>query len=113
MRLSRHRTNAVQGLRLVAEFLEREYGNAYLNEASRIEVQYCVLEEDKESARADFNEAREHLKGFDGYYYGAEYSERDRDDEDHNSIQHVAELSFADNTVVYSVLWIERLEDEA
>ena len=111
--LSKHRANAVQGLHLLAEFLEREHGNAYLNEASRVEVQYCVLESDRESARADFNEAREHLKSFDQYYFGAQFAERDRHDEEHNSIQHVAELSFAENTVVYSVLWIERLEDEA
>jgi len=103
-----HRTDAVAGLRALASFLEDGYAHAKLNEYSRIDVNYCVLEEDNRKARAEFLE----LANFMHAASGAVDADFIKSVGEYNGdLHHVAALEFANRAVAYQVTWIEKTGD--
>jgi hypothetical protein len=103
-----HRGNAVTGLRALADFLYTYDLSAKLNTASRITVQYCILEEDNAEARREFT----HLMGF-MFDAARQFNARCTSDtrEHADTRQHTADLIFGNGTVAYQVLWIEKTEE--
>jgi hypothetical protein len=103
-----HRAHTVAGFHKLADFLYEYDEAARLNTASRIDIQCSILEEDKDSAREEFNEVAEFLREV-RRDWSAEFSE------DHNvydtSTHHIAMLTFGAGTVAYRVVWIEKTGD--
>ena len=103
-----HHTDAVAGLRALAEFLEEANDDAKLNEYSRIDVNYCVLEEDPRKARAEFLE----LANFMNAASGAVDADFVKSVGEYNGdLHYVAALEFANGAVAYQVTWIEKTEE--
>jgi hypothetical protein len=104
-----HRANAVAGLRALASFLDDGYAHAKLNEYSRIDVNYCVLEGDRRKARAEFRE----LANFMNAASGSVDADFIKSVGEYNGdLHHVAALEFANGAVAYQVTWIEKTQDE-
>jgi hypothetical protein len=103
-----HRHNTVTGFRALADFLAEFKSIAPLNTASRIDVQYSILEEDDDKAREEYNELV-HFMGDIVKYFRAEVSAASHVYED--AMHHTVRLTFGAGTVAYTVLWIERKED--
>jgi hypothetical protein len=103
-----HRHNTVTGFRALADFLAEFKSIALLNTASRIDVQYSILEEDDDKAREEYRELV-HFMGDAVKHIHAEFSAAPHvyDDATH----HTARLTFGAGTVSYTALWIERKED--
>jgi hypothetical protein len=103
-----HRHNTVTGFRALADFLAEFKSIAPLNTASRIDVQYSILEEDDDKAREEYRELV-HFMGDAVKHIHAEFSAASHvyDDATH----HTARLTFGAGTVSYTALWIERKED--
>jgi hypothetical protein len=103
-----HRAHTVAGLHKLADFLYEYDDSARLNTASRIDIQYSVLEEDNDAARAEFADAAEFLREV-RRDWTAEFSE------EHNvydtNTHHIAMLTFGAGTVAYRVVWIEKTGD--
>jgi hypothetical protein len=103
-----HHTDAVAGLRALAEFLEEANDDAKLNEYSRIDVNYCVLEEDPRKARTEFLE----LANFMNAASGSVDADFIKSVGEYNGdLHYVAALEFASGTVAYQVTWIEKTGD--
>lgn len=105
---NQHYHNTAQGLIHLSEFLNNRFMQAPLNVASRVEVNYSILQSDPEDARQEFAEWSKYLRECDGSYWGAKFVETRRVYADNPTTHHVAELQFADNHVAYRVVWIER-----
>jgi hypothetical protein len=102
-----HRRRTVAGLRDLADFLHEYDESAELHPTSHIEATRCILEGDAHMARAMFDDAVEFM--FDYASDGSTpFLRIDRPHE--GTMQHVASLSFGDDTVVYRVQWIEHIE---
>jgi hypothetical protein len=102
------RADAVAGIRALADFLEEANDGAKLNEYSRIDVNYCVLEEDPRKARTEFLE----LANFMNAASGSVDADFVKSVGDYNGdLHHVAALEFANGAVAYQVTWIEKTGD--
>jgi len=100
-----HRAHTVAGFHKLADFLYEYDESAPLNTASRIDVQYSILEEDDDKARAEFNDTAEFMREV-RRDVSAEFSE------EHNvydtNTHHIAMLTFGAGTVAYRAVWIEK-----
>jgi len=103
-----HRDNIVSGFESLAEFLCDYPISASLNTASRVDVQYSILEEDNDKAREEYN-GLVHFMGDVVNGINAEFSAH-ANVYDTNT-HHVARLTFGAGTVAYQVLWIEKTGD--
>lgn len=104
--LSDHRIDVTYGLYALKNFLADNPISIPLNEASRNEIQYCVLQKDQVKARAEYEDIRDRLKACAGSEYAADFEEISR--RYATSTHHTAALVFGAGTVEYSVLWIEK-----
>jgi hypothetical protein len=104
-----HRSNAADGLRALAGFLEGYNLSAKLNTASRIDIHYTILEEDDDEARAEFENLSNFMREVAGY--NARNQFRAEVDQGEESTHHIADLTFGAGTVAYRVVWIEKTEE--
>jgi len=100
-----HRAHTVAGLHKLADFLYEYDMSAELNTASSVEVTYCVLEENADAARAEFEERAAFLSEYGGTQ---RFTQVSRSHED--TTQHVAALTFGSGCVSYRVVCIERTQ---
>lgn len=103
-----HRAHTVAGFHKIADFLREYDESAKLNTASRIDVQYSILEEDDAKAREEFADLSEFMQEI-RRDVSAEFSE------EHNvydtCTHHIAQLTFGAGTVAYRAVWIEKTGD--
>jgi hypothetical protein len=107
-----HRAYAVAGFHKLADFLHTYSDMSLLNTASRIDVQYSILEEDNDKAREEYNALSQFMQDVNDLTH-AEFSTAS--DVYDDATHHIAMLLFGVGTVAYRVVWIERMgeaEDE-
>jgi hypothetical protein len=105
---NQHRDSVVSGFEALAEFLYDYPLSATLNTASRIDVQYSILEEDNDKAREEFAEMSEFM-GDVVNEINAEFSANANVYD--TCTHHIAQLTFGNGTVSYRVVWIEKTGD--
>jgi len=102
------RSDVVDGLRTLADFLEDYGGSAKLHRASRTDVQYCILAKDPEAARKEFDGIADLMyeiaPAVNGNYVSncKHYA---------TAAHHTVALEFGNGAVAYQVLWIEKTGD--
>jgi glycerol-3-phosphate cytidylyltransferase-like family protein len=99
------RSDVVDGLRTLADFLEDYEGPVKLHRASRTDVQFCILAKDPEVAREEFDELTELM-----YEVAPDVSANYVSNCKHyaTAAHHTASLEFGNGAVAYQVLWIEK-----
>lgn len=107
--MPRHqRSDVVDGLRTLADFLEDYDGPVKMHRASRTDVQFCILAKDPGVARKEFD-------GLADFMYGiapdvsANYVSNCKHYT--TAAHHTAALEFGNGAVAYQVLWIEKTEE--
>ena len=105
---SQHRDNVVSGFEALAEFLHDYPISASLNTASRIDVQYSILEEDNDKAREEFAELSEFMSDVVDEVPAESSTNTNVYD---TCTHHIAQLTFGAGTVAYRVVWIEKTGD--
>lgn len=100
-----HRAHTVAGFHQMADFLHAYEDMIPLNTASRIDVQYSILEDDDDKAREEFDDLADVM-------YRASVNKPAKFTESNNvydtCTHHIAQLTFGNGTVAYRVVWIER-----
>jgi hypothetical protein len=100
-----HRAHTVAGFHQLADFLHTYSDMIPLNTASRIDVQYSILEEDDAKAHEEFAELADVM-------YRSSVTNPQKFTESTNvydtCTHHIAQLTFGAGTVAYRVVWIEK-----
>jgi hypothetical protein len=102
------RSDVVDGLRTLADFLEDYKGTAKLHRASRTDVQFCILAKDPKVARKEFDGLADLMYELApdvsaNYVANCKYY--------NTAAHHTAALEFGNGAVAYQVLWIEKTEE--
>jgi len=102
------RSDVVDGLRTLADFLEDYGGSAKLHRASRTDVQFCILAKDPEVAREEYAKLA-HLLYDTAPEVNANYVANCKHYA--TASHHTVALEFGNGAVAYQVLWIEKTGD--
>lgn len=103
------RDQMVRGLQSAVAFLQ--YAVDLPLNVGRFDITYCVINDDQEEARAEFEDLTAMLRAECEGPAEAWYVQTD-DIEHGNTVQHSTRLVFRGTPVAYQVLWIEKTGDD-
>jgi hypothetical protein len=102
------RDQLVSGLQSAAAFLH--YAEEFPLNVGRFDITYCVINDDQDAARVEFENLTAKLRAEVEGPATAWYVQTD-DVEHGSTIQHSTRLVFRNTPVAYQVLWIEKTEE--